>query len=645
MTDTFQMYEKDDLVSGLLSDNSDRRTRQKELDIRVIVGNPPYSVGQGSANDNAANVEYPGLDAAIRDSYAAHSKMTSVRNLYDSYIRAFRWGSDRLGDAGVMAFVSGSAWIERSFADGMRKCLVEEFSDLYVLHLRGDIRKNMLSGGMSGEGQNIFGSGSMTGISITLLVKNPKSKSHGNISFYDIGKGLTTSEKLKKIKYFGSLNGVSAEGKWISITPDSKNDWIDQVDISYDSFIEVGSKSKDTSKRIFSTYSLGVASGRDSWAYNSSRRKLALNVSSSIDYYNSEVIRLESQPKEEKEKLANIDEKKFSWNRNAFQDLSKLKRYKFSSENLQRSLYRPFSYRWAYFDRQYNAMVYQMHRIFPNGAVDNLVIQVSGIGARAGFSALLMDTLPNLHTVDSGQCFPLYLYEKPEEQGLFAAEGGNGSGLKRRDAITDEGLAHFQLAYPGETITKEDLFYYIYGLLHSPDYRDRFKYNLAKQMPRIPAVKQAEDFWAFSEAGRKLGELHVNFEEVEPHPVELILPKGYTYDDLTPEHFRVEKKWKFGGTGKVKDKSTVKYNQYITMTGVPLEAYEYVVNGKPAPEWVMERQVVKTDKKSGLVNDANDYATETMNDPAYQLKLFQRVVTVSLETMRIVRGLPTLDID
>jgi predicted helicase len=180
--------------------------------------------------------------------------------------------------------------------------------------------------------------------------------------------------------------------------------------------------------------------------------------------------------------------------------------------------------------------------------------------------------------------------------------------------------------------------------MHSPDYRERFKNNLSKKLPRIPAVRKIEDFWAFVEAGRQLGELHVDFEEAEPYPVELKLPKSYTYDDLMPEHFRVEKKWKFGGKGKDKNKATVTYNKFITITGVPLESYDYIVNGKPALEWVMERQAVKTEKNSGIINDANDYATETMNDPAYPLKLFQRVVTVSLETMKIVRGLPVLDI-
>ncbi|MCP1318111.1 type ISP restriction/modification enzyme [Halomonas sp. 707B3] len=645
LTDTFQMYEKDDLVSGLLADNSGRRTRQKELDIRVIMGNPPYSSGQKNEHDNAKNVKYPHLDNRIRHTYAEYSQAGLYQNLYDSYIRAFRWASDRLGDAGVMAFVSGSAWIERSFADGMRKCLADEFSSLYVFHLRGDVRKNMLSGGVSGEGQNIFGAGSMTGISVAVLVKNTHAQETGQIYFYDIGKDLTTAQKLKRIHSLRSVAGITAEDGWEEIVPDENNDWIDQVEGSYDQYFLMGDK-KSNEPTIFANYSLGVVTNRDAWCIQSSQEKLQANITQLIFNYNNELSRkVQEGYSGPVESYVNSEPSRFSWTRSLKLDFSRDKTLNYNDGEVVPLCYRPYTMQWQYFGRRLNEMVYQMPRIFPNAEAYNLVIQVSGVGARAGFSALMTDRMPSLDTIEKGQCFPLYLYEKPEDQDLFAAAGGNSTCPHRRDAITDEGLVYFQAAYPVETISKEDLFYYVYGLLHSSDYRERFHHNLAKQMPRIPAVKQADDFWAFVEAGRKLGELHVNFEEVEPYPVVLNLPKGYTYDDLTPEHFRVEKKWKFGGTTKDKDKSTVKYNQYITMTGIPLEAYEYVVNGKPALEWVMERQVVKTDKKSGIVNDANDYAIETMNDPAYPLKLFQRVVTVSLETMRIVRGLPTLDID
>lgn len=255
--------------------------------------------------------------------------------------------------------------------------------------------------------------------------------------------------------------------------------------------------------------------------------------------------------------------------------------------------------------------------------------------------------------MDNGQCFPRYLYDDAapstddddnRQADLLAGEAAP-DGPQRRDGITDEGLAHFEAAYPGETITKDDLFHYVYGLLHSEDYRARYADNLSKQLPRIPAVKKAADFWAFVAAGRELGDMHADFETVERYPVTYKQgdPRTWVIDDEA-RFYRVEK-MKFGGKRGDVDKGTVIYNAQITMENIPLAAYDYVVNGKPALEWVMERQVVKTDKASGIVNDANRYAVETVGDPTYPLTLFQRVITVSLRTMEIVRSLPKLDID
>ncbi|HRM19928.1 MAG TPA: hypothetical protein PLT73_05800, partial [Trichococcus flocculiformis] len=310
----------------------------------------------------------------------------------------------------------------------------------------------------------------------------------------------------------------------------------------------------------------------------------------------------------------------------------------FEENSLTPSLYRPFTKQWLYYSRLLNERVYQMTRIFPDADAHNLIIQVAGIGARAGFSVLISSSIPGFDTIEKGQCFPLYLYE--EEAGasatndFFAAQKVAG-GRVRRDAITDAGLVHFQEAYPGESINKEDIFYYVYGLLHSPDYRERYADNLGKELPRVPRVKIAADFWAFSKAGRNLAHWHLNYETVEPYPL-TIDAKGVQSD----ADYRVEK-MKFAKKG---DKSTVIYNGKITLRDIPAEAWDYVVNGKAALDWVMERQSVKTDKASGIVNDANDWAIETMGNPKYPLELFQRVVTVSLETQKIVAALPKLDI-
>ena len=317
----------------------------------------------------------------------------------------------------------------------------------------------------------------------------------------------------------------------------------------------------------------------------------------------------------------------------------------FSSDKAVVATYRPFDKRWMYYDGFFNENRYQMPKLFPEGNEDNLVVVVKQRWSGEGQIALIVGGVIDVQSDGGTQCFPLYLYDavaQASKGDLFAEPAENG--FRRRDAITDSGLAHFQTAYPGEQISKEDLFYYVYGILHSQDYRERFADNLSKELPRIPAVKKGTDFWAFSKAGRALAELHLNYETVEPYPL-TIEAKG----KLTDADYRVEKmkfaKKKDPETGKsVNDRSTVIYNGKITLKDIPEAAWGYVVNGKAALDWVMERQAVRTDKASGIVNDANDWAIETMGNPKYPLELFQRVVTVSLETQKIVNNLPALDI-
>ncbi|GLQ00608.1 DNA damage-inducible protein [Methylophaga thalassica] len=653
LTDTFQMYESEDMVDALLVENSSRRKRQKELDIRVIMGNPPYSIGQASENDNNANVSYPKLDERIRSTYAARSTATLAKGLYDSYIRAIRWASDRIGDAGVIGFVTNGGFLEANTADGLRKCLAEEFSSIHVFHLRGNART---SGELRRkEKDNVFGMGTRTPIVVSILVKNPEATEHGRILFHDIGDYLNRTEKLEMIADYASLNGIPS---WQLITPDQHGDWLNQRDDSFNEHIVLGDKKSDEPK-LFENFSLGVVSNRDAWVYNFCKQSMTANMSGMIEFYGSELDRFnaeyQSLSNQERSRLVdgfiNTDPTKISWTHNIKQDFARNKSLGYEHSSLTTSLYRPFTKQWMYYNRAFNERVYQMPRIFPLGSgVENLVIQFNANYSGTGLPVLIANSLPDLHCNGDSQCFPLYLYD---EQAQEKAEDANGDlfgdnkqqepGLKRRDAITDEGLAHFQEAYPSEQIIKEDLFYYVYGILHSEDYRTRFADNLSKELPRIPKVKKAADFWAFSKAGRDLAELHLNYETVDKYPV-TIQAKG----NLVDEDYRVTK-MKFGKkrceeTGKnIDDRSTVIYNGKITMTGIPGEAWDYVVNGKAALAWVMERQAVTTHKASGIVNDANDWAIETMGNAKYPLELFQRVVTVSLETQKIVSSLPELD--
>ncbi|BCL75795.1 DNA damage-inducible protein [Jeongeupia sp. HS-3] len=657
LTDTFQMYEKDDLVDQLLVQNSARRKKQKALDIRVIIGNPPYSAGQDSANDDAANLDYPHLDQRISQTYITRSQgKGGKRSSYDSYIRAIRWASDRLGNSGIIGFVSGSGFVEKPAMDGMRKCLAEEFTNLYIFNLRGDIRKNMLSKGKAKEGQNIFGSASMTGIAISLLVKNPKAKQYGQIFYHNIGDNLSTADKLERISALTSIAGINTVNGWAPITPDQYGDWLSQRDDSLSQFLLIGTKKTSNETVLFQMLSNGVVSNRDAWVYCHSKEQLSKQCREMIAFYNCEVDRYKEYRGSNNEivdvqDFVKKDTAQISWGGGNWQaKFAKGIKERFEESCISRSLYRPFAKIWHYGGSTFNHSFYSMPRVFPTPSDINFVICISGVGARSGFSVLITDTMPNLHTLDTGLCFPFYMYESADADqlagggtnpngDLFAAKEGSQAHARytRRDAITDEGLAHFAAAYPGESIGKEDVFYYVYGLLHSPDYRERYVDNLAKELPRIPRVKIFADFRAFSGAGRALAELHLNYETVAMYPADIIGDTGES------GCYRVEK-MKYAKNGKDKDLSTLIYNDQITVRGIPVAAYEYVVNGKPALDWVVDRQGVSTHKDSDIVNDANDWATETMGNPRYPLELFLRVITVSLETMKIVNALPKLDI-
>lgn len=701
LTDTFQMYEKDDLVSALLEDNSARRKRQKKLDIRVIIGNPPYSIGQTTQNDNNQNVAYPSLDERIAETYAASSAASLSRGLYDSYIRAIRWASDRIGSDGVIGFVTNASFIEVSSADGMRKCLAEEFADLYVVHLRGNQRT---SGEMSRrEGGKIFGSGSRAPVAISILVKNQNAGEKGRIFFHDIGDYLSREEKLEALRQFKSVSGLEAAEAWSLISPDEHGDWLKQRDSSFSDHIPAGIKGRSADGlRIFDVISLGVVTNRDAWACSFSIKKLRENMSRMVAFYEQQRVQFEKKASslDSKSRTRLVDEfidtdpSQISWTVNLKKELARGISIRYRENAPVRTLYRPFTKHWLYFDRNLNERVLKIPRMFPRTGVQNRVIGVSASESRGGYSVLMTDLVPSLHCVDmvGSQFFPLYLYDGNDNDELGSQRSllsdSPLAASTRKSGLTGQGVAHFRSAYPSQTITDEDVFYYVYAILHAPDYRERYSDNLGKELPHIPWVKRFEDFQSFAQAGRSLGELHVNYERQRPFDAVLDVAgtrKGgatkrprkadgssgdpssardgsdVPYDPsssgvsniarqlsgLGDAKLRVTK-MKVGRTridgAMAKDLTTVHYNEYITVSGIPVAAWDYTVNGKPAIQWVMEQQAVKTDKASGITKDPNDWATETADDPRYPLLLLLRVITVSLETMKIVRSLPKLDI-
>ena len=649
LTDSFALHEGDDELSFYMTDNTNRRERQKATDIRVIFGNPPYSVGQRSSNDNAQNVTYARLDERIRATYSARgAKNVTRRALYDSYIRAIRWGSDRLGDMGVMAYVSGSAWVERAFADGMRKSLVDDFDSIHVFHLRGDIRKNMLSGGRAGEGENVFGQGSMTGIAITVFVKSSESNGLGRVRYHDIGDDLKRRQKLDIIDCFGSVHGIEEAGQWSTITPDKHGDWLDQRDASFDVYPKIGEKKGRPVDVIFRHYSRGVQTSRDAWCINPSRVALTSNLEKMAAFFNTEQTRwaraVEAEHTlSEVKSFVNLDPTRISWAADFYRAVKKGQALSVDDACVAPCMYRPFTKQKVYYSPRFNWSLYQMPQIFPHAGLPNRVIALTGSRSRNGLSVLMIDQIVDLNMLEAGvQCFPFWLYEPDVgEPDLLADQ--TDSVYQRRDAITSYALERFRTAYPEEVIAHADIFHYVYGLLHSEDYRERFRANLTKELPRIPCVASVEDYRAFRDSGRLLSELHVGYESVDRYPAE-IDTGGVSLEGMDPETAYRVTKMRHLGTGRNKDITTVIYNPHITVRGIPEEAWDYVVSGKSALQWVMLRQCVKTHKASGIVSDANRYAIETVGDPRYPLDLLLRVITVSLETMKIVRALPEVSI-
>ena len=640
LTDTFQLGESDEadeLFSDMLPQNSERVIEQKKAPVRIIIGNPPYSIGQKSEDDNAKNQTYPILDSRIADSYVKFSNAVLNRGLYDSYIKAFRWSSDRLDtqNGGIIAFITNSGWIDSNGMDGFRKCLEQEFSSIYIFNLRGAIRGKFKDASAK-EGQNVFDI--MTGVAITILVKKPNKNpdEKATIYYHDIGDYLKRTEKLEILKHFKGINNSKID--WKVLRPNEHNDWLNQRSDLFSSFIPLGDKT-DTTKTVFSIYSGGLLTSRDSWCYNFSKKHLEKNIKTSIDYYNMQREKYQSILKENKktsvEKVVDIDKSQISWSHNIKKLIEKNQSLGFERENICLSSYRPFMKNYIYFNRVWNERVYQQPKLFPTPEHRNMCISLSGAGGNS-FDCIINDSLVDYACMKSGngggQCFPLYYYEKNDGNIGTLFDQGKENYI-RRDGITDFILEQCRTRY-GHKVVKEDIFYYVYGLLHSKDYREQFAADLKKMLPRIPLVDVPNDFWAFSKAGRELAELHLNYESVSAYPDVKVIGED-------SEKYYVEK-LSFGKNGKEVDKSTIIYNSYIRIENIPLEAYDYVINGKSAIEWVMDRYQVKVDKDSGIKNDPNDWGLEH-NNPRYILNLILSLITVSLETVKIINNLPKLE--
>jgi predicted helicase len=640
LTDTFQLGETDGgekLFADMFPQNSARVAKQKKAPVRVIIGNPPYSKGQKLANDNAQNQKYEKLDSRIAATYAASTDATNKNSLYDSYIKAFRWSSDRIDrdNGGIIAFVTNSGWIDSNVTEGFRKCLQKEFSSIYVFNLRGAVR------GRSGEaakreGQNVFDI--LAGVAITILVKKKDHATDATIHYLDIGDYLTKKQKIEFLRKHKSF--ASSQINWRQLLPNEHGDWLSLRNDIFETYVPLGDKDEKGNNAFFNAvYSRGLATARDGWCYNSNPETISFKLNELIDFYNFQRKKyanaIKKDPDLAVEDFVEFDSKKITWNRGLKKDLERNKAISFDSKAIVTGLYRPFFKQFAYFAREVNDMVYQLPKLFPNDSVKNIVITIPGMGERKGFATLISNTLPDLNMYDGGsQCFPLYYYEirQTKSPGIFD-EGGDSEFIQR-DGLSDFILAKAVAQY-GKTVLKEDIFYYVYGFLHSVEYRETFANDLKKMLPHLPLVQDARDFWAFSKAGRKLADLHLNYESVPAYGGVQINEPEEIYMMLPEEYYRVEK-MRFP---KKDQKNTIIYNSRITISNIPAKAYEYVVNGKSAIEWIMERYQISTHKESGITNDPNDWAKEADN-PRYILDLLFSIINVSVQTVDIVNNLP-----
>lgn len=637
LTDTFQLGEKDG-SDGWFSEafpvNSQRVIDQKNAPIRVIVGNPPYSVGQSSANDNAQNEHYPQLEQRLAETYVAGTKATNKNALYDSYIKAFRWASDRIAEqqdqGGIIAFISNAGWLDGAAMDGMRACLEKEFSSIYVFNLRGNARTSGEQ--RRKEKDNVFGMGSRTPVAITILVDNPKTKKEkAEIFYHDIGDYLTREEKLATIEEFGTV--TNRKMGWKVLKPNTANDWLNQRSEVFSSLIPMGDKDNKKNKHtIFNpAYSRGVATARDPGCYNPSKEALITNVHTTIDYYNENLVKLEQGKISSMDKLP-VDASKINWNRSIKNYLKRKEKISFDEDCIYEAMYRPFFRSWMYFNSHLNDMIYQMPKLFPTVSQNNIVICVSGISSSKQMTVLVSDRIVDLHFNGDTQAFPLYYYEPQtaeeftDGQNLFAT--GDQQQYIRHDGITDFALREARELY-GRKITKEDIFYYVYGFLHLPRYREQFAADLKKSLPRILFVDKSSDFFAIQDAGRQLADIHLHYED-QPAPDGVIV-EGDTGNYLV-DKLRFSKK---------DQRDTILYNNDITIRNIPAAVYDYVVNGRSPVEWIFDRYQVTIDKKSGIRNDPNDWAREH-DKPRYILDLLLSVMTVSLKTQEIVSNLPDI---
>jgi len=706
LVDTFQTAESGQNELAFFNEkNSARVDRQKNAPIRVVIANPPYNAGQLDENDNNKNRKYPELDRRVSVTYGKASKATLLRKLSDPYVKAIRYASDRIGDSGIVCFVNNNSFVTEKTFDGMRKELGKDFDEIYVLDLGGNVRKNPK---LSGTTHNVFGI--QVGVSINLFVRLPNNKGKdakrkAKIYYHAVG-----NDWRKEQKYIFLENKVDVDGiKWEELTPDDRGNWItNDSDEDFDSFLPIGTKEAKakggTDVAIFKLYSLGVATNRDDWVYGFSPKEVTTKVQRMIANYNSEVFRYKSanRPKDV-DGFVNNDKNFVKWTDRLKEALQDQQELKFIKAHVRNSLYRPFAKQSLYFDHLLNQRRYQQHYIFPKPVCENenRALIVPANGARSPFWSLSSNVIPNLAfvSIDAAQCFPLYHYVEVEDQAELKKNNAKKvkvgrkkkKHFERRENVTAKALTLFQIFYEDAGITREEIFHYVYAVLHHPAYRTRYAENLKRDLPRIPFIgaaaaahslapsdgeragvrgkhkahltptlsphpmggegenaaaffplsaiatmqgdatpahnpaASAKLFHAFADAGKKLAALHINYESAKEYKLK------------RQENKEVKLDWRVEAMKLSKDKASLFYNDFLTLSGIPPEVFDYKLGNRSALEWVIDQYRVTRDAQGNISSDPN-----RMDDEEYIVRLIGQVITVSLETMKVVSDLPEL---
>ncbi len=606
LVDTFELAQvgAGQQLGMFVAENTERVLKQQQQDIFVIIGNPPYNARQVNENDNNKNRKYEIIDQRVAMTYSRDSQATNKNSLSDPYVKSFRWAADRIkrnGDEGIVALVTNNSFIDSLAFDGMRKHLAQDFNTIYVLDLGGNVRRNPK---LSGTTHNVFGI--QVGVSIIFLIKKQGLRKVTDTKIWY----LRFDEMLRKEEKLNFLNEVKniVNIDWKEVLPNKKFSWItNESDVDFNVFLPLGSKNsrKGIEKSIFITFSSGIKTNRDIWVWNFDMELISKNIQGTIDYYNDHISRWQRlSVKPEIDNFISNNDRNISWSRDLKDDLKRGRFISFNKESLYNGYYRPFTKRFLYLDKVLNEEVYQQFSIFPTKYHKNFVICVTN-HTQIPFSVLMTDQISDVAIGGrTGQCFPYYVYDE--------------DGSNQRENISNWALEHFRQQLGEQSISKWDIFYYVYGLLHAPSYRERYAANLRRELPRIPIVALA-DFQAFAKAGRELAELHINYESQPEYPLQWLENRD------EPLNWRVE------SMKLSKDRTSLRYNNFLSLAGIPAKAFEYKLGNRSALDWVIDQYRVSTDTRSGISNDPNRH-----DDPEYIVRLIGKIITVSLKTVDIV---------